>query len=268
MAYCKYQSGLYAQATLRKNGNFLFDSLKEINQNTLVFELKNRPILSDELVNISTRSRGMVTYYSNKGSHYSKHCDNAIGNGRKLTAIYYANSYDWKESDGGILTIHPSLIDIKENSNDDNNSTNILPIYNRLVLFWSDTRCPHEVQPCYRNRYACTVWFIDSIERDKKYFNNNQILKPVNEIETMMSFNNENNILSIKIIFPNNRKLNSISLINIDMNTNTLKLSPSDINSDLFSAIDIKLSRNIDVESVKAKYNKKEQILYITAASI
>ena len=39
------------------------------------------------------------------------------------------------------------------------------PLLNRLVLFWSDLRCPHEVLPCYFSRFAVTIWFIDSVER-------------------------------------------------------------------------------------------------------
>merc|ERR1712032_452767 len=37
----------------------------------------------------------------------------------------------------------------------------VLPVANRLVLFWSDEECPHEVQATHRDRFAATVWFCD-----------------------------------------------------------------------------------------------------------
>ena len=176
-------------------------------QNTVVCELrdgdsnKNIPSYLPELRAISTRSRAMVTCYPGNGRAYTKHCDNALGNGRKLTSILYVNK-DWTPEDGGELQIYPNYdyvstkdhtaTHITDGSYSDAHrqqlhikraksifgyksgstitrisalpiartsttadrqqvatattvAVTIAPIANRLVLFWSDMRCPHEV---------------------------------------------------------------------------------------------------------------------------
>merc|ERR1712107_949513 len=39
----------------------------------------------------------------------------------------------------------------------------VAPLNGRLLLFYSDNRCPHEVRPIYgdRPRYATTFWYHD-----------------------------------------------------------------------------------------------------------
>ena len=37
----------------------------------------------------------------------------------------------------------------------------VAPLYNRLVLFWSDARVPHEVLPSRVDRYALSIWYED-----------------------------------------------------------------------------------------------------------
>lgn len=76
----------------------------------------------------------MITCYPGNGSHYNKHCDNPLKNGRKLTCILYLNK-EWKQSDGGQLKMF----------HNDDNYILIDPLLNRLVIFWSDIRCLHEV---------------------------------------------------------------------------------------------------------------------------
>lgn len=115
-------------------------------QNTIVCELRDCTTsdgsssrIVPELGRISTRSRAMVTCYPGRDSLYTKHYDNAIGNGRKLTAILYLNE-EWKLGDGGELKLY------KPTSGVDNADYVIIePKLGRVLMFWSDKRCPHEV---------------------------------------------------------------------------------------------------------------------------
>lgn len=105
---------------------------------------------------ISHRSKAMVACYPGNGSGYIKHVDNPNSDGRCLTCIYYLNK-DWSATeDGGALRIFPQgkpyVADIE-------------PLFDRLLMFWSDRRNPHEVLPSYSNRFAITVWYFDSAER-------------------------------------------------------------------------------------------------------
>ena len=93
-------------------------------------------------------------------SRYTKHYDNANANGRRLTAIYYPNA-DWKRGFGGSLRLYDTM-DV------DSPYVDVEPTADRLVLFFSDTRCPHEVLPVEskeRDRFALTLWFYDATER-------------------------------------------------------------------------------------------------------
>jgi hypothetical protein len=167
---------------------------------TLVFELKSHV---NKLSGVSKRSRAMVTCYD-EGAKYTLHVDNLKSqNGRRLTCIWYAN-HDWKEGDGGELRFYNSIessgvcVDIDSNTNTNTNiftkplqaqaqaqaqvqvqaqaqanmqqlqlshKTDVEPIQDRLVLFYSDDTNPHEVLPAIRSRYALTCWFFDTKER-------------------------------------------------------------------------------------------------------
>ncbi|KAJ8290514.1 hypothetical protein GJAV_G00013880 [Gymnothorax javanicus] len=105
---------------------------------------------------IRGRHKAMVACYPGNGTGYVKHVDNPNGDGRCVTCIYYLNKNWDAKVHGGVLRIYPEgksyVADIE-------------PIFDRLLLFWSDRRNPHEVQPSYSMRYAITVWYFDAEER-------------------------------------------------------------------------------------------------------
>lgn len=104
------------------------------------------------------RKKAMATCYPGNGARYTRHCDNPNKNGRKLTAILYLNA-DWKSEHGGELQLH---LPLSLSAHEVNAETKIAPLMDRLLLFFSDRRVPHEVLPCHeRNRFALTLWYLD-----------------------------------------------------------------------------------------------------------
>jgi len=108
---------------------------------------------------ISGRTKAMIACYPASGTHYVKHVDNPNRDGRCITSTYYLNK-EWDvKKDGGLLRIFPQgwasqVVDIE-------------PLFDRVIFFWSDRRNPHEVQPAYRTRYAVTLWYFDTKEREE-----------------------------------------------------------------------------------------------------
>nr|CAH7760125.1 unnamed protein product [Callosobruchus chinensis] len=133
-----------------------------ITQVDAVIVKANKMLDNDKLgqYNINSRTKAMVACYPGHGSHYVKHVDNPNGDGRCITAIYYLN-LDWDvQTSGGLLRIFP------EGWREDK-VADIEPLFDRLLFFWSDRRNPHEVQPAYQTRYAITLWYFDSTEREE-----------------------------------------------------------------------------------------------------
>lgn len=54
-----------------------------------------------------------------------------------------------RDFEGGLLAGAKQCVDVE-------------PLHNRLVLFWSDQRVPHEVLPSSRDRFAVSFWYYDS----------------------------------------------------------------------------------------------------------
>lgn len=105
---------------------------------------------------INGRTKAMVACYPGNGAGYVRHVDNPNGDGRCITCIYYLNkNWDVKRK-GGLLQIYPEGKNVV---------ANIEPLFDRLLIFWSDRRNPHEVKPAYATRYAITVWYFDAKER-------------------------------------------------------------------------------------------------------
>jgi Rps23 Pro-64 3,4-dihydroxylase Tpa1-like proline 4-hydroxylase len=117
-----------------------------IKLSTLVTELQR--FLPHDLSGIKNRSRAMITCYP-PGTRYTRHVDNGgrVSNGRRLTALLYLN-HSWREGDGGELAIYET--DGKRLK------ATVQPVIDRLVLFFSDERVPHEVLESQKERFTIT----------------------------------------------------------------------------------------------------------------
>ena len=124
----------------------------------LVEALRGEPILAADLGGGAplVRSEMQCTCYPGNGARYVKHVDDALEHrSRKLTCIAYANP-GWAPEHGAELRLH-----LKSGLRD------VAPLDGRLVLFWSDSRCPHEVLPSNRERFAVSIWFSDAVAAAK-----------------------------------------------------------------------------------------------------
>lgn len=105
---------------------------------------------------INGRTKAMVACYPGNGAGYVRHVDNPNHDGRCITCIYYLNKNWDVMKHGGMLQIFPEGKNVV---------ANIEPLFDRLLIFWSDRRNPHEVKPAFATRYAITVWYFDAKER-------------------------------------------------------------------------------------------------------
>ncbi|KTF80310.1 hypothetical protein cypCar_00022596 [Cyprinus carpio] len=91
----------------------------------------------------------MVACYPGNGTGYVRHVDNPNGDGRCITCIYYLNKNWDAKVHGGLLQIIPEGRNVV---------ANIEPLFDRLLIFWSDRRNPHEVKPAFATRMRVMVY--------------------------------------------------------------------------------------------------------------
>ena len=131
---------------------------------------------------VTARQRAMVSRYG-CDDFFARHVDNSCVDGqgpycspRVLSMCYYMQSPDaasadsWDgATDGGCLRIFRPQVALKDevaaaaDSGDADALIDIAPIGDRLVVFFSDFRCPHEVMAVRRanaERFAATVWYM------------------------------------------------------------------------------------------------------------
>lgn len=99
----------------------------------------------------------LCLYPTSRPSRFTRHVDNPNANGRIITFTFYLNEGWVEERDGGELHIF---------SLDHSVSRAVVsPAFNRLAVFFSDGRTPHEVAPTKPNaaaapyRMSITLWF-------------------------------------------------------------------------------------------------------------
>ena len=104
-----------------------------------------------------------ATCYPGGGASYSRHIDDQTGSGaRVLTAIMYLNP-GWTVEHGGALRVYPKQPDGSMGFDGEGwRGYDVEPRHNRLVVFWSDNRVPHEVKPAHAERFAISVWYGDA----------------------------------------------------------------------------------------------------------
>ena len=123
----------------------------------LLLFLVQRPEVAEDLGGVPLmRAEAQCTVYPGSGSRYVRHTDDCRQVLRKLTCIFYANP-KWTPAAGGALRVYlPQPDGLEERVVD------VPPLDNRLIIFYSDSRVPHEVLPAHENRYAVSVWYHDA----------------------------------------------------------------------------------------------------------
>ena len=127
------------------------------------------------ILSYAGRSDMQIARYPGGGSGYTAHVDNGDGDGRThdlgrvLTLVYYLT--DMSACDGGALRLHllptvaiaePAVATANEQCTASATCTAVVDVVPRagmLVAFRAD-KVMHEVRPCWRDRFALTVWIL------------------------------------------------------------------------------------------------------------
>ena len=129
--------------------------------------------LPTHLSHVASRQRPMCSRYGHGDAfarHVDNHCHHGEGdacNGRVLTSVYYMQDAGWDAAtDGGCLRFFHSQQAAPGTPPLEADETaprcDVAPLSDRLVLFFSDFRAPHEVLPVRRpdaERFAATIWY-------------------------------------------------------------------------------------------------------------
>ncbi|OUC43304.1 hypothetical protein D917_02574 [Trichinella nativa] len=98
----------------------------------------------NDVLNIYNSGRFVAGQISHKGSLSRQWRSDLI--------YWYSGVDDYLES---LLRIFPT---------NTKSQVDIEPLFDRLIIFWSDRRNPHEVTPTLSDRFAITVWYFDGLE--------------------------------------------------------------------------------------------------------
>merc|ERR1740121_142199 len=111
------------------------------------------PAVAERLRDVHFREETMVARYTgDTRGRYQYHSDDGGGLWRWLTVILYINR-DWHAEDQG----HNRLY--FPGRNNCRVKADILPVANRLLVFWASDDCPHEVLSTRRDRWALSTWY-------------------------------------------------------------------------------------------------------------
>lgn len=115
-----------------------------------------RSSVTARLARVDLREKAMVTVYraSTRG-RYQQHVDSHDAKFRRLSTLLYFND-SWEQGDGGENRL------FFEGALNTAVRADTAPVANRLLLFWADDDCPHEVLHTQKDRYASTVWYADA----------------------------------------------------------------------------------------------------------
>lgn len=123
---------------------------QSVNQFELVYLKKVGKFISHLNKTCYTSIQSFESHYANyeKKSLYKRHIDQfKTEKGRKYSIVLYLNQ-DWKEEDGGMLSLYPK----------DEEQINISPLGGRMVFFRSD-EMEHEVHASFtRERTSIACW--------------------------------------------------------------------------------------------------------------